>query len=204
MALLGALVGGVAGAGGSMASSGLQYAFQVKLMKRQHAFNIMYRSTQYQATMKDMRAAGLNPMLAAGFGGGGSPPGAAGSVGRGEIGASAKQGAMMGAEIQKIRTSERLIAQQFQSEKNNTAYANARAKLEAYKLEAARLGISGHVLEDQINRGAITGPLRKAGKLLGPILSPLTSAVGAYFGAGARGAIGRRTPTTGKAVRMGK
>lgn len=53
--------------------------FQDQQAKRQMDFQERMRGTQYQTAVKDMQAAGLNPMLAYSQGGAGTPSGAAGS-----------------------------------------------------------------------------------------------------------------------------
>jgi hypothetical protein len=51
----------------------------MKMQQRQFDWQERMRATQYQTAMQDMRAAGLNPLLAAGQGGAGTPSGAAGA-----------------------------------------------------------------------------------------------------------------------------
>lgn len=53
--------------------------FENEQAERQMAFQREMRTTEYQSAVKDMRAAGLNPILAAKLGGSSSPSGASGS-----------------------------------------------------------------------------------------------------------------------------
>lgn len=77
-----ALAGAAIGAAGSLLAGGLSYYGQRKANKQNVAsareamhFSHDEYGTQYQRSMEDMRKAGLNPILAAKYGGGGSPSG---------------------------------------------------------------------------------------------------------------------------------
>lgn len=86
---MGAAIGGIAGAGANILGTSAQNAankqnaqdqfiYNYLLQQQQQSFNERMANTQYQRTMQDMRAGGLNPILAAG---GFSPDSASGSAG---------------------------------------------------------------------------------------------------------------------------
>lgn len=118
--VLGAIIGGAAaGAGGGLIGGGMQYLYNKKLQKITHDFQERMSNTQYQRTMADMRLAGLNPILAAKFGGGGAPPGASASVSQTDLVSSAKTGsqlkpqvALLKAQIEAATTSAEAARQQ--------------------------------------------------------------------------------------------
>ncbi len=62
--VMAAALGAGIGAAGGIAGSGLSAALSAKEAKKQRKWQEKMRSTAYQATMKDMGLAGLNPILA--------------------------------------------------------------------------------------------------------------------------------------------
>lgn len=77
--MLGALIGaGASIVGGLLSKSGQHSANQMnrQLAREQMAFQERMRNTEYQAAVKDMIAAGINPMMAVSQGGASSPAGA--------------------------------------------------------------------------------------------------------------------------------
>jgi endonuclease/exonuclease/phosphatase (EEP) superfamily protein YafD len=84
------------------------------MAQQQMDFQERMRKTQYQTTVADLKAAGLNPMLAYTQGGAGTPQGATAQMGNplGEAGNSAKEAGMAMAQYQQLQTQNKLTDNQ--------------------------------------------------------------------------------------------
>lgn len=78
---LGGVAGGLIGAGGAESVNAQQMAFNAQQAQQNRDWQEHMSNTAYQRAMADMRAAGLNPILAANLGGATTPGGGAGSIG---------------------------------------------------------------------------------------------------------------------------
>jgi len=90
-------IGSASQAGTGLASTGIQYKLNEKLMKQQHDFARFMRGTQYQAAVRDLEKAGLNPVLAAFGGGSAGHAGASASVSAPQL--EAMKGAIAGEQL---------------------------------------------------------------------------------------------------------
>ena len=94
--------GAAIGAAGSLIGAGVSAALSDKQAKKQRAWAEKMSSTAYQRGMKDMRLAGLNPILAYKQGGASSPTGSMAPMPN--MGAALTSGLNTGAEVAKTYT----------------------------------------------------------------------------------------------------
>lgn len=133
--MLGGLLGGAMGAAGAIGSA----AMAAREAKKNRDFQKMMSNTSYQRGMKDMRKAGLNPILAYQKGGASTPAGSAALVPN--IGATAAQGVTAGISTSKAQAEIANI-------KANTRLTNYKADLTKPKASVA--GEVGDIVEGGI------------------------------------------------------
>jgi len=113
------IIGAGIGAASSFIGGQQQNQANKEMASDQMAFQERMRGTQYQTTVADLKAAGLNPMLAYSQGGAGTPQGSTAQMGNplGEAGNSAKEAALAVAQYANMRNQNVLLEEQ--AEKTN-------------------------------------------------------------------------------------
>lgn len=100
---------------GGIGSSQVQSSFNEKAIKYQNDLNVENYKHRYQWAVEDMRNAGLNPILAATNGIGGSIAGAsAGTIGMSDIGANTNSARSSSAAMKQAKTAESLATSQIE------------------------------------------------------------------------------------------
>lgn len=100
------LAGGVAGGLFGIASTGMNYALNKHLQRKQHKFAERMARHSYRYAVEDLQAAGLNPILAVG-GQAPAPQGASASVGQSDVVGSAIAGAKLAQELKLLKAQQR-------------------------------------------------------------------------------------------------
>lgn len=211
MGFWGSIGGGFLGAAGSIASS----AIAAREAKKQRQWQERMSNTQYQRSMKDMREAGLNPMLAYKQGGAGTPSGGIGKTF--DMGTAAMQGAKAGSDIHTGKGQRGLLREQMsttaqQGAKFQTAQAVDRALETKHVQETAhsaaserlldtqdtlhQLQIPGAALEAEINASAYG----KATAYIKRGTDTLPSILGGLILGGRKGRPGRDSSTRGNPI----
>jgi hypothetical protein len=125
----GSVIGAGIGAAASLIGGNKQNSANQAMAQAQMAFQERMRATQYQTAVADIKAAGLNPMLAYSQGGAGTPQGATAQMGNplGDAGNSAREAAMAVANYKQIQTQNVLTEHQAEKAAADTNLANDQA-----------------------------------------------------------------------------
>lgn len=123
------IIGAGIGAASSLIGGNQQNAASAEQAAKQMDFQERMRATQYQTAVADLKAAGLNPMLAYQQGGAGTPSGAMATQGNplGESGNSAREAAMAVAQYRQLQTQNALTQQQTEKTQADTNLSNDQA-----------------------------------------------------------------------------
>jgi len=112
-------IAGLAGAGAGLLGGVMQNRAAAGAASRQMNFQERMSNTQYQRGMADMRAAGLNPMLAYSQGGASSPGGA--SYSPVNVGSAAAQGGLTGMQIAQTAENINLLSETAKTKASETS-----------------------------------------------------------------------------------
>lgn len=167
-ALLGGLASGAVAAGGSALSASIQSGGSAEQAREQMAFQERMANSAYQRATTDMRAAGINPMVAYSQGGASAPPGAKGDVANPELGEGLSQGVTSGMALAALEkdlqqkdadialaeaAKEAKIAETHLTE-NSAKTADLNNKKLAIELPAVKAGVPAKVKHGKINEKA--------------------------------------------------
>jgi len=163
------ILGAGIGAASSLIGGQQQNTANQAMAQGQMDFQERMRKTQYQTTVADLKAAGLNPMLAYSQGGAGTPQGATAQMGNplGEAGNSAREAAMAVAQFNQLRTQNILTQEQAEAtaadanlKKDTSAYTQAQTARELAQMPG--YGKFGQFRDAQIDQLRTSSALQGA------------------------------------------
>jgi hypothetical protein len=143
----GSVIGAGIGAAASLFGGKKQNEQNAQMAQQQMDFQERMRKTQYQTAVADLKAAGLNPMLAYSQGGAGTPQGATAQLGNplGEAGNSAREAAMAVANFKQLQTQNVLTQEQAEA----TAAGAQQSRSQTANIDADTI--------DKVNKNKATG-----------------------------------------------